>query len=93
MTTYKGPAELLTEGGRKFDAEADLAADSATGDWRGTLTFRDATLFRALLNISDGHLLIGGRTGEFIRPDTSDWTASPAGPRVMRILGSGEAPF
>ncbi|CAM5604809.1 hypothetical protein [Streptomyces coeruleorubidus] len=92
MTTYKGDATLLVEDGRKFDAEADLTKDSS-GSWRGTLTFRDTTLFRALLNISDGHLLIGGKTGEFIRPDTSDWTANPAGPRVMRILGSGEAPF
>lgn len=92
MTTYKGAVVLLAEDGSKFDTEADLAKDSS-GSWRGTLTFRDTTLFRALLNISDGHLLIDGKTGEFIRPDTSDWTGSPAGPRVMRILGSGEAPF
>jgi hypothetical protein len=92
MTTYKGGATLLAEDGRKFDAEADLTKDSS-GSWRGTLTFRDAALFRALLNISDGHLLIGGKVGEFVRPDTSDWAANPAGPRVMRILGSGEAPF
>ncbi|WP_405747884.1 hypothetical protein [Streptomyces canus] len=92
MTTYKGDATLLIEDGRKFDTEADLTKDSS-GSWRGTLTFRDATLFRALLNVGDGHLLVGGKVGEFIRPDTSDWTANSAGPGVMRILGSGEAPF
>ncbi|MGW0578590.1 hypothetical protein ACWD25_22075 [Streptomyces sp. NPDC002920] len=92
MTTYKGPAVLLVEDGSKFDTEAHLTKDSA-GTWQGTLTFRDATLFRALLNVSDGHLLVSGQPGEFIRPDTSDWTASPNGPRVMRILGSGPAPF
>ncbi|MPY47181.1 hypothetical protein [Streptomyces acidicola] len=92
MTTYKGDAILLAEDGREFETEAELTKDSS-GSWRGTLTFRDVTLFRALLNISDGHLLIDRKTGEFVRPDTSDWTASPAGPQVMRILGSGEAPF
>lgn len=92
MTTYKGPATLLLEDGRRFDADADLTS-SPTGDWRGTLIFRDPTLSRALLNVSDGHLLVGGQPGEFVRPDTSDWTASAGGPFVMRILGSGPAPF
>ncbi|MDT0608898.1 hypothetical protein [Streptomyces lancefieldiae] len=92
MTTYTGKAILLTEDGTKFDTDADLTKD-ASGSWRGTLTFHDATLFRALLNVSDGHLLIDQKTAEFIRPHTSDWTANPASPRVMRILGSGEAPF
>lgn len=92
MTTYKGKAVLLAEDGSKFDTDADLTKDSS-GSWRGTLTFHDVTLFRTLLNITDGHLLIDGATGEFVRPDTSDWTANPNGPRVVRILGSGPAPF
>lgn len=92
MTTYKGPAVLLAEDGRKFDTEADLSKDSA-GTWQGTLTFHDATLFRTLLNITDGHVLVNDQPGEFIRPNTSDWAANPTGPRVMSILGSGPAPF
>jgi hypothetical protein len=92
MSTYRGTAVLLLEDGSKFDTEADLSED-ASGSWSGTLAFRDATLFRALLNVTDGHLLVNGQPGEFIRPDTSDWAASPNGPRVMRILGSGPAPF
>jgi hypothetical protein len=79
MDTYKGEAVLLAEDGRKFDTEAQLTRD-ASGSWSGILTFRDMTLFRTLLNISDGHLLVGSRTGEFIRPDTSDWTANAAVP-------------
>lgn len=92
MTTYKGPAVLLVEDGTKFQAEADLATDTA-GSWHGTLTFHDATLFRALLNVTDGHVLVNDQPGEFVRPDISDWAANPNGPRVMRILGSGPAPF
>lgn len=92
MTTYKGPAVLLVENGRRFDATADLAS-APSGDWRGTLTFHDESLVPALLNVQDGHVLINGRPGEFVRPDTSDWTATAGGPFVMRILGSGDAPF
>ncbi|MFE2297903.1 hypothetical protein ACFXAW_06875 [Streptomyces sp. NPDC059445] len=92
MTTYKGPAVLLVEDGSKFDTEASLSKDAA-GSWSGTLAFRDSTLFRTLLNVTDGHLLVSGQPGEFIRPDTSDWTSSPNGPGLMRILGSGPAPF
>lgn len=92
MTTHRGTAVLLLENGSKFDTEAALTKD-ASGSWSGTLTFHDATLFRDLLNVTDGHLLVNGQPGEFIRPDTSDWAANPNGPRVMRILGSGPAPF
>jgi hypothetical protein len=92
MTTYNGPATLLAEDGRKFDTEARLSKDDA-GSWSGTLTFRDTTFYRDLLNTTDGHLLVNGQPGEFIRPDTSDWTANPSGPGLMRILGSGPAPF
>ncbi|MCI3155553.1 hypothetical protein ELQ39_28180 [Streptomyces sp. GB4-14] len=92
MNTYSGPAVLLVEDGSKFDTEAELSKD-ASGSWSGTLTLRDATLFRTLLNVTDGHLLVNGQPGEFIRPDTSDWVANLDGPRVMRILGSGPAPF
>lgn len=92
MTTYTGAALLLIEDGRRFDAEANLTKASS-GDWRGTLTFRDEALVPVLLNVRDGHVLVDGRPGEFVRPDTSDWTATAGGPFVMRILGSGEAPF
>jgi hypothetical protein len=92
MTTHKGPAVLLAEDGRKFDAAADLTS-TPSGDWRGTLTFHDESLIPVLLNVRDGHALINGKRGEFVRPDTSDWTISAGGPFVMRILGSGDAPF
>jgi len=92
MTTYSGPAVLLVDDGRQFDTTADLAKDSS-GSWRGTLTFHDQALVPVLLNIDEGHLLVDGRPGEFIRPDRSDWTVNSRGPFIMRILGSGEAPF
>jgi hypothetical protein len=92
MTTYKGAAVLLIDDGRQFDTEADLTKDSS-GTWRGTLTFHDQSLVPVLLNVDDGHLLVGGRPGEFIRPDRSDWTINSGNPFVIRILGSGEAPF
>lgn len=92
MTTYKGPAALLVDDGRQFDAAADLTKDSS-GSWRGTLTFHDQSLFPVLLNVDEGHLLVDGRPGEFIRPDRSDWTINSGSPFAMRIPGSGEAPF
>jgi hypothetical protein len=92
MNNYKGKAVLLAEDGRKFDADANLTKDPSD-DWRGTLTFHDATLVRALLNITDGHVLVDGNPGEFVRTNTSDWTANPAGPFTIHILGSGPAPF
>lgn len=92
MTTYQGAAVLLAEDGRKFDAVAELTK-APSGDWRGTLTFHDVPLIPVLLNIRDGHVTVDGSPGEFVRPDTSDWTASAGGPFVMRILGSGNAPF
>lgn len=92
MNTYNGKAVLLAEDGREFDADAILSKDPS-GDWRGTLTFHDATLVRALLNITDGHVLVHGNPGEFVRTNTSDWTANTAGPFTIHILGSGDAPF
>lgn len=92
MTTYTGPAVLLVDDGRQFDTAATLAKDS-TGTWQGTLTFHDQTLVPMLLNVDDGHLLVDGRPGEFIRPDRSDWTINGGSPFIIRILGSGEAPF
>ena len=92
MTTYKGAAVLLIDDGRQFDTEAHLTKDTS-GTWRGTLTFHDEALTPVLLNVRDAHVLIDGRPGEFIRPDISDWTVSASGPFVMRILGSGDAPF
>lgn len=92
MNNYKGAATLLLEDGRQFDTAADLTKDTR-GSWSGTLTFHEQSLFPVLLNADEGHLLVGGRPGEFIRPDRSDWTANSGSPFVMRILGSGEAPF
>lgn len=92
MTTYTGPAVLLVSDGRQFDTEADLTKDSS-GSWRGTLTFHDQALVPALLNIDDGHVLVDGQPGEFIRPDRSDWTVNSGSSFVIRILGSGDAPF
>ena len=92
MTTYNGPAVLLLEDGRQFDTAAVLTKDPS-GTWRGTLTFHDQALVPVLLNVDDGHLLIDGKPGEFIRPDRSDWTINSGSPFVIRILGSGEAPF
>ena len=92
MNEFNGTAVLLIADGRQFDTAADLTKDSS-GSWRGTLTFHDQSLMPVLLNVDDGHLLVDGRPGEFIRPDRSDWTANSGSPFVIRILGSGEAPF
>lgn len=92
MTTYAGPAVLLIDDGRQFDTAADLTKDSS-GTWHGTLTFHGQDLVPVLLNVQDGHVLVDGRPGEFVRPDRSDWTINSGSPFVIRILGSGEAPF
>ncbi|MFE2563010.1 hypothetical protein [Streptomyces mirabilis] len=92
MNTYKGTALLLVDDGRQFDAAADLAKDQS-GGWRGTLVFHDEALVPVLLNVRDGHVLVDGRPGEFVRPDTSDWTINNGSPFIIRILGSGDAPF
>ena len=92
MSNYNGAAVLLVNDGRQFDTTADLDKDSS-GTWRGTLTFRDQSLVPVLLNVDDGHVLVDGRPGEFIRPDRSDWTINSGSPFVIRILGSGDAPF
>jgi hypothetical protein len=93
MTNYTGTAILLAEDGSKYDAEAKFTADPATGDWGGTLTFHHMSLIPELLNIRDGHVLVNGNPGEFVRQDTSDWTATAGGPLTIRIWGSGAAPF
>lgn len=92
MTTRQGHAVLLIDDGRQFDTDAALTKDGS-GSWRGTLTFHDQSLVPVLVNVNDGHVLVDGRPGEFVRPDKSDWTANAGGPFTMRILGSGEAPF
>lgn len=92
MTTYQGPAVLLINDSRQFDTSADLTKDSS-GSWRGTLTLHDQALVPVLLNVDEGHLLVDGQPGEFIRPDRSDWTVNNGSPFIIRILGSGEAPF
>jgi len=92
MTTYSGPVVLLLEDGSKYDAQANLTA-APSGDWRGTLTFHDVPLIPVLLNVRDGHILVAGKPGEFVRQDASDWTATAGGPLRITILGSGEAPF
>jgi hypothetical protein len=92
MNTYKGAAVLLINDGRQFETEAHLSKDSS-GTWRGTLTFHDQDLVPMLLSVEDGHLLVEGRPGEFIRPDRSDWTVNHGSPFIVRILGSGEPPF
>jgi hypothetical protein len=92
MTTYKGAALLLIDDGRQFTGEADLSKDAA-GTWRGILTFAGEAHVPVLLNITEGRVRIDGRDGAFVRPDTSDWAASPRGPFRMRIEGNGDAPF
>ncbi|WP_405673300.1 hypothetical protein [Streptomyces sp. NBC_01530] len=92
MTTYQGRAVLLVDDGRQFYTTADLAKDAA-GTWQGTLAFHDEALVPVLLNVDSGHVLVDGRPGEFIRPDRSDWTVNGGSPFVIRVLGSGEAPF
>ncbi|MEU1010030.1 hypothetical protein [Streptomyces sp. NPDC005890] len=79
MTSCNGTAVLLVNDGRQFDTEADLTKDSS-GAWRGTLTFHDQELVPVLLKVDDGHLLIDGKPGEFIRPDRSDWTINDGSP-------------
>ncbi|MGW7054758.1 hypothetical protein [Streptomyces sp. NPDC054887] len=91
MTAYKGPAELLAESGRTFAAEADLTED-ASGGWRGTLTFF-AVDSRALWEVTHGHVVIAGRSGEIVRRSIADWGRSTGGPFVMDVVGRGPAPF
>jgi hypothetical protein len=92
MTTYKGTALLLLDVDTQLAAGADLSKD-ASGTWRGTLTFPAEGRTLELMNLVTGTLRISGRDGAFVRPDTSDWVASPAGQFQIRIDGNGDAPF
>ncbi|MER5903053.1 hypothetical protein ABT150_23590 [Streptomyces mirabilis] len=92
MSTYKGRATLWLPDGRQLDANADLSKDTV-GSWRGTLAFHDEEHIPVLVNVRDGVLHVGENYGDFVRPDTSDWAATPRGPFRMRIEGNGDAPF
>jgi hypothetical protein len=92
MTTHRGTAVLLQKSGRELTAEANLTKDDV-GSWSGTLAFPAGAKTPGLLNLRDGTLRIGSREGKFVRPDTSDWVGSQAGPLLIRIEGNGDAPF
>lgn len=92
MTTHRGTAVLLLDGGRELTADANLTKDSA-GTWSGSLTFPAGAKTPGLLNLADGTLRIGDRDGKFVRPDAADWLGSPADQIRIRIEGNGDAPF
>jgi hypothetical protein len=92
MSTYKGPAALWFADGRQIAAKADLTKDRS-GPWRGTLSCADEEHVPVLMSVRDGVLQIGGSYGDFVRPDSSDWADTPRGPFLMRVEGSGDAPF
>ncbi|MBI0377802.1 hypothetical protein JBE27_16340 [Streptomyces albiflaviniger] len=69
----------------------DLTQDD--DGWHGLLTLPLTERAPELLNLTEGTLRIAGRAGQFVRPDTSDWTRSPEGMLCFRIAGNGDAPF
>ncbi|WP_318201021.1 hypothetical protein [Streptomyces sp. SCL15-4] len=93
MNNHLGDAVLCLDDGRLLSVNADLSKDGS-GTWGGTLF---ATIGAAatsdLANLTEGTLLIGNRTGAFVRRDTSDWIDSPDGEFRLCIEGNGDAPF
>jgi hypothetical protein len=92
MNTYKGTSLLILDVDTLLPVGADLSKD-ASDTWSGTLTFPAEARTPELMNLATGALRISGRDGAFVRPDTSDWVGSPAGPFQIRIEGNGDAPF
>ncbi|WP_327270202.1 hypothetical protein OG233_27745 [Streptomyces sp. NBC_01218] len=92
MTTYRGPAVFLAESGQRFDADANLTS-TTPDDWGGTLTFHDSTMVQALLKSPDGHVLIGGQSGEVSRRGAPTWSPTTGDPFVIDVFGAGLAPF
>ena len=93
MDNHLGDAVLYLADGRLLSVNADLSKDGS-GTWGGTLfASLGAAATSDLSDLTEGTLLIGNRTGAFIRPDTSDWIDSPAGEFMLCIEGNGDAPF
>ncbi|MGM9336644.1 hypothetical protein [Streptomyces murinus] len=92
MNRYSGAATMWLADGRRFAASAILDKDQG-GSWRGTLVFANDDHLPVLVNVREATLHVEGAFGDFIRPDSSDWTVDPRGPFRIRIEGSGTAPF
>jgi hypothetical protein len=91
VTTYNGPAVLLTEEEAEIPVTARLTSyrDELRTSWRGSLT-PTADGLQQVLNLFKGRLrLPDGTEAEFLRPDTSDWVST----KQLTILGQDEPPF
>lgn len=91
MTTYNGPAVLLTEDDIEVPVAARLTSyrDGLRTSWRGSLTpTTDGRQY--LSNLDKGRLrLPSGTEADFLRPDTSDLAMQ----RQLSILGQNDPPF
>ncbi|MCY0952096.1 hypothetical protein [Streptomyces sp. H27-S2] len=96
MSSYNGPAVLITNEGREHPVTANLHTTShglRTG-WAGTLSVPANQQPAELMNLSRGRLrLQDEREGEFLRPDIGDWLGSPPQSFQITIVGSGDEPF
>ncbi|GAB2611423.1 hypothetical protein GCM10027168_50340 [Streptomyces capparidis] len=96
MTTYTGPATVVTGDGTHIPVTAELhsGADEDLTDWGGTLAPAPGTSPLPLFSASRGTLrLPDGSEAGFITTNTSA-TATRHGPdTALDILGEGAAPF
>ena len=95
MSTYRGPAVLITDDGDEFTVGANLASRvNGLESWGGKLTI-GGQYWDLVKNRDKGFTLrIGQREAPFMRPNPSEMP--PAGPDAaffVTILGSDNAPF
>ncbi|MFJ6934457.1 hypothetical protein [Streptomyces sp. NPDC101132] len=95
MSSYRGPAILITDEGREFQVTANLQGMSAglRTSWAGTLSVPNISQPAEMTNLPAGRIRIGEHEGAFIRPNIRDWLGSPPGTFQITIEGNGDAPF
>jgi hypothetical protein len=95
MSTYRGPAVLITDEGVEFTVGANLSGQSRPRPhWSGTLTIAGQH-WDAVKNKGKGfRLRIGNREAPFHRPNPSEMPpSSPESSFWIRVLGDDHAPF
>lgn len=91
MSTYNGPAVIITESDTEVSVTARLTSyrDGLRTSWRGSLTPTTDGL-QHLSNLDKGRLRLPGETeADFLRPDTSDWAMR----KQLAILSQNDPPF
>ncbi|MFI8106281.1 hypothetical protein [Streptomyces sp. NPDC086023] len=95
MSSYRGPAILITVDGREYEVTAHLrkAPNGLRTSWGGTLSVPISQRPAELSTLTVGRVRLGTNEGAFVRPDISDWLGSPPNVFQITIEGNGDEPF